>query len=99
MIYVMRTCSVAIGKRKEFEDVAKEAMTVYEKHGAKLIGFWWVLGGEGNEAVWIYSWKDLKHFDEEHNVLEGEDYPIEKFASTVITYTDKILKPSPISLK
>lgn len=94
MIYVLSTCTVVMGRRKEFENMVKEVTSVYEKHGAKLIGSWWTLGGEGNETVWIYAWKDLKDFEKgQEAVQKDKNFPIEKVASTIITYSDKILKP------
>jgi len=98
MIYVLTTCTVVIGRRLEFENTFKEINSLHQKHGAKLVGFWWTIGGEGNEAVWIFSWKDLKDFEKgKEAVWDDKDFPLEKVASTVIAYTDKILKSGAIS--
>jgi len=99
MIHVLSTCTVIMGKREEFGDMVKEITSVYEKHGAKLVGFWWTLGGEANEAVWIYAWENLKDYEKgQEAVWKDKSFPMEKFSSTVITYTDKILKSLPLTL-
>jgi hypothetical protein len=98
MIYVLSSCTVVMGKKKEFESAFREISSIYERHGAKLIGLWWTIGGEANEAVWIHSWKDLKDFERgQEEVWEDKDFPMEKVASTMVTYTDRILKPSALS--
>ena len=94
MIYVLTTCTTVLGKEREFENTLNEMTAVYEKHGAKPVGFWWTLGGERNEAVWLYAWKDLKAYENgQENVVTDENYPLEQMASLIITSTDKILKP------
>ena len=98
MIYVLTTCAVVIGMNQEFENAFREINLLYQKQGAKLIGFWWSLIGEGNEAVWIYSWDDLKDFEKgKERVWKDKDFPLEKIATTVITYNDKVLKSSTIA--
>ncbi len=98
MINVLSTCNVVIGRRTEFEEAFKELIALYDKHGAKLVGFWWTIGGEGNEALWINTWKDIGNYEKGNEEARNDkDYPLERIASTVITYTDKILKPSTLS--
>jgi len=97
MINVLSTCIVIIGKKSDFENAFKEVVAVHEKHGAKLVGFWWTLGSEGNEAVWIFSWKNLEAFEKGREaVWQDREFPTDKFASTAISYTEKILVPSPL---
>lgn len=97
MIYILSTCVVTMGRKKNFDNMFKEVASVLKKHGATLVGFWWTLGGEGNEAVWITSWKNLEAYGKGQEALwKDKDFPTDKFASTVISYTDKILKPSPL---
>jgi hypothetical protein len=95
MIYVLSTCNVIMGKNKEFEETFSELKQTLAKHGGKLVGSWWSFGGEENEAVWLFSWKDLKEFEKGYTAsLKDTRFPMEKFASTVISYSNKILKPS-----
>lgn len=97
MIYVLSTCVVAMGKKEDFENMFKEVANVNEKHGAKLIGFWWTIGGEGNEAVWLSSWKNFEAFEKgQDSAWKDREFPRDKIASSAISYTDKMLKPSPL---
>jgi len=83
-----------MGKEKEFETTLNEITSIYEKVGAKPVGFWWTFGGERSEAVWMYAWKDLKAYENgNEKALKDENYPLEQFTSLIITSTDKILKP------
>jgi hypothetical protein len=83
-----------MGKRDEFANMFKQVTAAYEKNGAKLVGFWWTLAGEGNEAVCINAWKNLENFEKGNEAAwKDKSFPLEKVASTVITTTDKILKP------
>ena len=94
MIYVLSTCTVSMGKEREFETTVQEMTAVYEKHGAKLVGLWWTLGGERNEVVWLFSWNDLKAYKQGRDaVWKDENFPIDKVASLVITFSDKLLTP------
>ncbi len=94
MAYVLTTCTIVMGKEKEFETTLNEITSIYEKVGAKPVGFWWTFGGERNEAVWMYAWKDVKAYENgQENAFKDENYPLEQFASLVIASTDKILKP------
>jgi len=94
MIFVLTTCTTVLGKEREFENTLNEMTAVYEKHGAKPVGFWWTLGGERNEAVWMYAWKDVNAYENgQEKAVTDENYPLEQMASLIITYTDKILKP------
>jgi hypothetical protein len=50
--------------------------------------------GEGNEAVCINAWKNVEDFEKgQEAAWKDKSFPLEKVASTVITYNDKILKP------
>ena len=97
MIYILTSCTVVLGKEKDFEKTLIELMDIYKKNGATPIGFWWTIG-ERNEAIWITSWKDIGSFEKgQTSVLEDENYPIDKVSSMVIAQTDKILKPQTAS--
>jgi hypothetical protein len=94
MAYVLTTCTVVLGKEREFETTLNEITAIYQKHGAKPIGFWWTLGGERNEAVWLFAWNDVRAYENgQEKAVQDENYPLEQVASLVITATDKILKP------
>jgi hypothetical protein len=94
MAYVLTTCTVVLGKEREFETTLNEITAIYQKHGAKPIGFWWTLGGERNEAVWLFAWNDVRAYENgQEKAVQDENYPLEQVASLVITSTDKILKP------
>ena len=98
MIYVLTTCTIVLGKRAEFETTFRRLQEVYEKHGAKLVGFWWTIGGENNEVCWIMSWKDLNSYEKEiDEAMNENDFPIEGLSSTVITQSDRIMKASSFS--
>ena len=76
----------------------KEVTSLYEKHGGKLVGFWWSLGGEKNEALWLSAWKDTKDWEKgEEETWSDKNFPMEKVSSTIITYSDRILKPAAMS--
>ena len=63
--------------------------------GGKKIGFWWTIGGEGDEASWLFSWKNLNNYQKAMNAVVKEDtYPIETLASIVVSLNDKILIPT-----
>ena len=95
MIYVLTTCHVAFGKNSEFEETMEEIKVIKEKNGAKLVGFWWSLAGEGNEAFWIYSWKNIQDYvKKRESVWKDKDFPSDKVASMVLTFSDKILLPT-----
>ena len=87
MIHVLSTCTVVIGKRAEFESAFKEVKSVFEKHGAKLVGLWWSVGGEGNESIWIHAWKDVNDYararvwNNHMREIHGYSTPIEEFGS------------------
>ena len=93
MINVLTTCSVLMGKREEFKKTFNRIKELYEKTGAKHVGFWWTLGGEENEAVWMFEWESLTAYEEgKESVVNNPDYPQEDFNSCVILHTEKILK-------
>jgi len=44
------------------------------------------------------AWKDVNDYEKGHEAAwDDKAFPLEKFASTVITHTDKILWPSALS--
>ncbi len=98
MIHVLTACTVAIGRTNDFENTMREVLPIYEKHGGKIVGFWWAIGGDKNEAVWMHTWKSLEDYEKGvEETWNDKDFPIEKIANTIITHTEKILKPKDLS--
>jgi hypothetical protein len=93
MVTILTTCSILIDKKEEFISIFQVIKNLYIKEGAKLIGFWWTLGGEANEAVWMFNWKTLNSYQlGKKAVLENSAYPIEEISSIVTSYNEKILE-------
>ena len=72
-----------MGRKKNFDNMFKEVASVLKKHGATLVGFWWTLGGEGNEAIWITSWKNLDAYDKAKALVDSIQEKIEQYDETI----------------
>jgi hypothetical protein len=93
MVTVLTTCSILLGKRREFEDIFQKIKNLYTREGAELIGFWWTLGGDANEAVWIFKWKTFTSYKEgKKAVTEDSNYPIDEMTTVIVSYNEKILE-------
>jgi hypothetical protein len=62
MIYEYRAYYVLPGRmpdvQRRFGDVT---MTLFKKHGIRVVGFWETVIGENNELVYICQFDDLAH--------------------------------------
>jgi hypothetical protein len=93
MVTILTTCSILIGKREDFESIFPIIKDLYSKEGAELVGFWWTLGGEANEAVWMFNWETLASYQQgKKAVLENSVYPMDEMSSIVVSYNEKILE-------
>lgn len=60
MIYEHRAYYMLPGKQREFlEAFERVPMKVFERHGAKLVGFWTTYIGQSNEVIYLLSYPDL----------------------------------------
>jgi hypothetical protein len=83
-----------MGKKTQIENAFQDLRELYEKKGGKNIGFWWTIGGEGDEVSWLFSWMNLNNYHKAMEVVRKEkNYPLEELASIVISLNDKILIP------
>jgi hypothetical protein len=93
MTTILTTCSVLLGKRKEFKSVFQTLKNLYINEGAKLVGFWWTLGGEANEAVWMFKWETVSSYLQgKKSIQQNNSYPIEELSSILTSYNEKILQ-------
>jgi hypothetical protein len=84
-----------MGKKKNMINAFHDLRDLYEKRGGKNLGFWWTIGGEGDEASWLFSWRNLNNYQKAMEEVPKENtYPIEEIASIAISLTDKILLPA-----
>jgi hypothetical protein len=63
-VYVLRTWKVKPGAWSEFQELSHGAIwPAMEAAGAKVIGLWQTIIGEGNEAVLLTRYDDLAHWE------------------------------------
>jgi hypothetical protein len=59
-IYVLRTWKIKPGTWREFQDLShNDIWPAYEAAGAKIIGLWTTIIGEGNEVILLTRYEDL----------------------------------------
>ena len=59
-VYVLRTWKIKPGAWREFQELSNDAIwPAIEAAGAKIIGLWTTIIGEGNEVVLITRYDDL----------------------------------------
>ncbi len=59
-VYVLRTWKIKPGTWREFQELSNDAIwPAIEAAGAKIIGLWTTIIGEGNEVVLITRYDDL----------------------------------------
>ncbi len=60
MIYVLRTWQIKAGTWREFQQLSTEGVwPAIEAAGAKIIGLWTTIIGDGNEVVLVTRYDDL----------------------------------------
>lgn len=66
MIYEWRVYETIPGRRKALnERFAKHTMTLFEKHGTKVVCFWErKLGGTTNTLYYMLAFEDLVHLED-----------------------------------
>ena len=80
-------------KREEFESIFQNIKDLYSKEGADLVGFWWTLGRDANEAVWMFNWKTFEAYKQgKEAVRNNSAYPLDDITSIVVSYNEKILE-------
>ena len=63
-VYVLRTWKIKQGTWPEFQELSNnDIWPAMEAAGAKIIGLWNTLIGEGNEVVLITRYDDLGHWE------------------------------------
>lgn len=63
-VYVLRTWKLKPGAWREFQELSNnEIWPAMEAAGAKIIGLWQTILGEGGEAVLITRYDDLAHWE------------------------------------
>lgn len=100
MIYEHRTYYLLPGKLQEFvEAFAETPAKVFEKHGAKLVGFWTTDIGQNNEVIYILAFNDMAHRDRVwQQVREDQDMIRYRQAGVrVEKIVNKIIRPSAFS--
>lgn len=59
-VYVLRTWKIKPGTWREFQDLShNDIWPAYEAAGAKIIGLWTTIIGEGNEVILLTRYDDL----------------------------------------
>jgi hypothetical protein len=59
-VYILRTWKIKPGTWREFQDLShKDIWPALEAAGAKIIGLWTTIIGEGNEVVLLTRYEDL----------------------------------------
>ena len=95
MIHVYTSCTVVMGSNPQIETAFQDLLELYEKKGGKNLGFWWTVGGECDEASWLFFWRNLNNYKKTMELVrKDKKYPIEELASLVISLNDKILIPN-----
>ena len=73
MIYVLRTWKIKPGTWREFQQLSNDGVwPAMEAAGAKIIGLWTTIIGEGNEVVLVTRYEDLAMWQ---RTRFGEDAP------------------------
>lgn len=63
-VYMLRTWQLKPGAWREFQELSNnEIWPALEAAGAKIIGLWQTILGEGGEAVLITRYDDLGHWE------------------------------------
>jgi len=63
-VYVLRTWQIKPGTWREFQELSNDAIwPALEAAGAKIIGLWSTIIGEGNEVVLITRYDDLSMWE------------------------------------
>ena len=63
-VYVLRTWKIRGGAWREFQDLShNEIWPAMEAAGAKIIGLWQTIIGEGNEVVLLTRYDDLSMWE------------------------------------
>jgi hypothetical protein len=63
-VYVLRTWKIKPGTWREFQELSNEGVwPAMEAAGAKIIGLWQTIIGEGNEVVLLTRYDDLAHWE------------------------------------
>lgn len=64
MIYVLRTWQLKPGAWPEFQELShSDIWPAMEASGAKVIGLWQTIIGDGNEVVLLTRYEDLSHWE------------------------------------
>src|SRR3990172_11869411 len=63
-VYVLRTWKIKPGAWREFQELShRDIWPAMEAAGAKVIGLWTTIIGEGNEVVLLTRYDDLAHWE------------------------------------
>lgn len=100
MVYEHRTYYLLPGKMQEFlEAFSQTPAKLFEKHGAKLVGFWTTVIGQSNEVIYLLAFRDLAHRERFWEEL-GQDSEMQQYRQggvRVEKIVSKILRPSAFS--
>jgi hypothetical protein len=62
MIYELRIYHVMPGRMDDINRRFREhTMTLFAKHGIKVVGFWQTVVGESDELIYITAFDDMNH--------------------------------------
>ena len=63
-VYVLRTWKIKPGTWREFQELShRDIWPALEAAGARIIGLWTTIIGEGNEVVLLTRYDDLAHWE------------------------------------
>ena len=101
MIYLMVRHKVRSGKYKEIREACAESVRLWQNHGCKVLGAWsnWI-GGETDEIIHIYSFKDFAEYEEINvKVHKDPDWPnfMGKIGESSAGRTTELLRPTEYS--
>jgi len=101
LIYEHRTYYILPGKMPEFlEGFQATPAKVFERHGAKLVGFWTTDIGQSNEIIYILAYDSLAERERIRGMID-QDEEMRSYrqagAPRVEKIVVKILRPSAFS--
>jgi len=75
--------------------VVNEWYPLIEKCGARIVGHWQTVIGEGSELITIYEYRNLAHYEEHQEILRNEEgyrYHMEKAVECVLDSSTKFIR-------
>jgi hypothetical protein len=101
MIYEWRVYEIIPGKKKNLnERFAKHTMSLFEKHGMSVVGFWEnLVGGRSNTLYYMLAFKNMEHLETAWRDLADPEWQAvasesEKDGPLLANIRNMVLKPT-----